>query len=112
MTFNNYLGRYGKTRLWKFGETTNLAKRKYKICKDAKEKNIRSADNFNFLEVSAMATTKAESVLIESIIRRIFEKKGYELQGNDHFKTAKKTCEVLADYHEAFTQAIRMIEVL
>lgn len=108
----NYIGRYGKTHLWKIGETENLSKRKSDIKKEAKENNIKSAENFKFLETVSIAKGKPESWYIESTIRLILFRKGYKLKGNDHFRTDKKANEVLADFREALTIASKMMKQL
>lgn len=108
-TYTNYLGRYGKTQLWKFGETTHTTQREYNIRQTAQQKGVRSANNFKFVEISNIAVSKAQSVLIESVIRATLESKGYKLEGNDHFRTTKKASEVYADYHEAMTKAMEVV---
>lgn len=109
--YTNYIGRYGKTHLWKFGETTDAYKRQYVIRADARKNNVKSANNFHYIETSIMASSKPEALLVESTVRRIFELKGYALEKNDHFRTNKKANEVIADYHEALAKAAKVIAI-
>ena len=110
--YYNYLGRYGKTQLWKFGETTNTNRRANDIKKEAMKKNIRSAENFHLVEVSNIAHSKAQSLLIEGVVRAEMESRGYTLEGNDHFRTNKKANDVYKDYYEALSKAVQIVTMV
>lgn len=110
-TYTNYLGRYGKTQLWKFGETMHANQRLSAIRNKAQKDGIRSANNYKFIEISNMANSKAEALLVESTVRKVLESKGYKLEKNDHFRTNKKAGDVLADYHEALAKAARILAI-